>query len=200
MKGVLCTTGVVVAMLLCGAVAYANVDMTLTEWDWAHQATSSTALFPDLAGTDVNILGNPQWDWTVVDQNTGQGVYVSHSIDNGWCSILEGAGSNVSSNWSDLLWFHDPAGLGASRVTLFSSDSWPTDVITAVTAGGDPQNLGVEVGPDNGPNGLVYNVGGNIYRVGSDPSPPTPELSSGALLLVGALPLGLAWLRRRRKT
>jgi hypothetical protein len=27
---------------------------------------------------------------------------------------------------------------------------------------------------------------------------PTPELSSGALLLLGALPLGLAWGRRRK--
>jgi hypothetical protein len=48
---------------------------------------------------------------------------------------------------------------------------------------------------NNGKPDLFYNPGFG----GAENDPPTPELSSGALLLLGMLPVGLAW-RRRRKT
>lgn len=39
---------------------------------------------------------------------------------------------------------------------------------------------------------------GNIVTSDEDPPETTPELSSSALLLLGALPIGFAWLRRRK--
>ena len=44
---------------------------------------------------------------------------------------------------------------------------------------------------------ITWAAGGEVWRTQVS-SEATPELSSGALLLIGALPVGFAWWRRRR--
>jgi hypothetical protein len=99
-------------------------------------------------------------------------------------------------------WVFDP---GTTQADWYTDYYAPPDYLTYVdqSVAPDTQLSGFAFHSTKAPGTVSYEVWGDgapqSDYTGTTTGPATPELSSGALLLLGMLPVGFAWLRRRKR-
>lgn len=155
----------------------------------ANAGAKLTLEFKDLPDTWGFYLRNPSVSYVGYSEHSKN--YLQRSQER----VARHAAADGSGVYYGLFWEDQTTNTGKSwKTTPQPPDPWPTSDVWASypTSGNWTRGSGIE--PDYNDMAVRFKLQGGGYSLGE-----TPELSSGVLLLLGMLPVGMAWRRRRKQ-
>jgi hypothetical protein len=161
-----------------GPVLWTDADTAIGTW--GPQGNSNYGIPASVYGIKINSTSLPgtatNWHWAIETRHMPT-----------WGDFYARDGNNPDGSSERFVYLYNNDGWNDPNGTVYAppatQPSWWADDPTAPASGGSIHN--------------------NILRpdgIGPDPGPyeTTPELSSFALLLLGAVPVGYAWRRRKK--